>query len=105
MSSNEEEWRVLEDIPNYEVSSHGRVRHVKHQRIRKPGRTISGLLNMTFSLCGFPKTFVLAPIICATFHRPKPHKNAIVRYRDGDGDNLNFRNLYWGRRGHADRCP
>ena len=31
----EEEWKVIEDSPNYEVSSNGSVRNIKTQKILK----------------------------------------------------------------------
>lgn len=31
----QEEWRTIEEFPQYEISNIGRVRHKKHQKIRK----------------------------------------------------------------------
>ena len=40
--ANIEQWRLINDYDNYEVSSHGRVRNNNTGRILKPGINSSG---------------------------------------------------------------
>lgn len=109
----EEKWK---DIPGYEglyqASSLGRIRtcdgkktySVRHgertwkQRILKP----KGCSN--YYLCGYrvtlwkdkkPKDYLVARLVCATFHENLLGTNMTVNHKDGNRLNNNSENLEW----------
>lgn len=52
---------------------------------------------------GVPKwrTFTLARVVAFAFHGAPPTPDAVVRYRDGDKENVRAENLFWSmRRNH-----
>ena len=45
-----EEWRAVEEAPNYEVSNYGEVRNIKTGKILKPGKLKSGYLKVSLGI-------------------------------------------------------
>lgn len=98
-----EEWRVVSDSPNYEVSNLGRVRTVA-----ATFRTPAGFL-----LCPFPsrrgylvvsgparpgrnrQQFSVHVLVCAAFHGAKPTPRHQAAHWDGNKNNNSAFNLRW----------
>lgn len=86
-----EEWRNIPSLPNYEVSSVGRVRHKTRKRIRTPlvskGGTQRGegylSVNVFMAAEGRNRHFAVHRLVCEAFHGPCPlghqcaHNNGI----------------------------
>lgn len=45
-----EEWRIIEEAPNYEVSNYGEVRNIRTRKSLKPGRLKSGYLKVSLGV-------------------------------------------------------
>lgn len=90
-----EEWRtVLDGL--YEVSSHGRIRHLRTSREIKP-IWMRGLRYWAVAVMRKNKkpTYIgYGKLIAETFLGAKPPK-ARLRYRDGDTRNCQVQNLYY----------
>jgi hypothetical protein len=104
-----EEWRVVSDWPDYEVSNFGRVRkatdglngtggviypkgHIR-KLYRHKGHHWVGLTRDRTT-----KTRGVAPLVCAAFHGPKPSWRHEALHNNGDGYDDRADNLRWGTR-------
>lgn len=80
-----EEWRSVEDYPNYEVSSLGRVRNVRTGRVLKNGYFKNGYVKITLTN-GKPRTFTMHSLVAHAFIGPRP-EGLVVAHWDGTRDN------------------
>lgn len=103
--NDQEEWRVSPTLPEYEVSSYGRLRKTVHYKDmpkggkRKYGGQIhvgqdSGEGRMIIQYKG--KTYKVHQLICEAFNGPKPFEKAVVMHLDENYRNNRPDNLAWG---------
>lgn len=95
-----EEWRDVVGWPQYQVSSHGRVRStIGGSRwppmILKNLVTVHGYVRITLCHEGRRKRYTLHGLVCEAFHGPKPSKLHAVAHNDGDKLNNYYTNLRW----------
>lgn len=110
MKKQREEWRVIADAIDYEVSSAGRLRrrtpgHLTYAGKEQPGyRRRDGYLWAMLRLSGGSRvTRAIHRIVCAAFHGPPPFVGAQVAHLDGTRTNNAARNLRWKTaKGNAD---
>lgn len=86
----EEIWKTIEEYPNYEVSSLGRVKNVKTGRILKPLKQRGGYLRV--DLCRKHK--VIHRLVAEAF-LPNPHNLPVINHKneiktDNRVNNLEF---------------
>lgn len=99
-----EEWRASPSLPEYEVSSLGRVRRVPYQKAMPRGgtRTYGGQPHfgqeadgrMIFVFRG--KSYKVHQLVCEAFNGAKPFPAAVVMHMDEDFRNNRASNLGWG---------
>lgn len=100
-----EEWRVSPSLPDYEVSSFGRLRRIPHYKpmprggLRKYGGQPtygqdSKEGRMIISYKG--KSYKVHRLVCEAFNGPKPFENAVVMHLDENYRNNRPENLQWG---------
>jgi hypothetical protein len=58
-----EEWRPINDYPNYLISSLGRVKIIKNDKIRKPFSDKDGYLKLNLSKDGIKKAFSIHRLV------------------------------------------
>lgn len=102
----EEVWKISPTLPEYEVSSWGRIRRKPYTAPMPHGgtRTYGGkawygcnnTLNrrMTFRFRG--KTYKVHQLICEAFNGPKPDNCEVCMHLDEDYTNNRPENLAWG---------
>jgi hypothetical protein len=88
-----ERWRVIEDWPNYEISSLGRVRNVRTGRLLSLGGR-SKYIKVTLCHAG---RYVPTPvhILVATAFVHGCFEGALVNHKDGNKHNNRATNLEW----------
>lgn len=89
----EEEWRIVEDAPQYEVSNLGRVRHIKRKKIRKP-QDCGGYQIIGYKENGKLKNFYVHIAVAKAFV-PNPDNKPEVSHLDESRDNNRASNLTW----------
>ena len=94
-----EEWRSIEDCPDYEISSSGNVRRNLsggRKLILKPAPSRFGHLNI--SVYNGKKQFRTSVhrLVCRAFNGPPPFLGAVVRHLNGVPDDNRPENLAWG---------
>lgn len=88
-----EKWKVIEDYPNYSVSSHGRVKRIDSEKILKPCNR-NGYLYVSLCRDGKCKAHSVHHLVCTWFVGPRPvHKE--VNHINGDREDNYFENLEW----------
>lgn len=92
--SEREIWRRIDNYPEYEASSHGRVRRVSSGRILKHG-SVYGYPFVSLCHNGKNKTRRINIIIAEAFLGQRPFQEAIVAHNDGDKTNNLVSNLRW----------
>jgi hypothetical protein len=98
---HDEEWRINPRFPNYEVSSHGRVRRLttvtngRAGRILKAAQHYGGYWQHGLSVDGRAKNVLLNRLVCETFHGPAPSDAHVAAHGDHDRSNNRADNLRW----------
>lgn len=92
-----EEWKEIEDFPNYRVSNYGRIKSVKNGKILK-GQTNYNCYAV--ALCnkekGLKKQFNIANLVMNAFKPLDIDTTRLhVKHRDGDMYNNRLENLEW----------
>jgi hypothetical protein len=104
-----EKWITIQDFPNYQVSSLGKVRRAAPVCMKRKGgiylyfkeaKIISSHINhgyphVTISRDNKKITIAVHILVCLTFHGPKPSPQHEVGHRDGDRLNARADNLRW----------
>lgn len=96
MSKEEEEWVLIEDFPNYMVSSFGRIKNIKTNRILKPYFHSDGykFIDLSNRELEFQKTKSVHRLVCFAFH-PNPENKPEVNHKDGVRWNNHKDNVEW----------
>lgn len=85
---NEEIWKAIPSLPNYEASSHGRVRNIKTGTIRKNQlKKESGR-----EYLGFKKKILVHHLVAEAFHGKRP-EGMVVDHIDRNRRNNHSSNL------------
>jgi hypothetical protein len=106
-----EEWKPVEDFPEYLVSSLGQIYNTRQDKLMAKSRTTQGDLKVTMSIGGdrvtrsvrvlVAEAFVAKPVAGRGFHRTAVPDTVIVL--DGDQENITSYNLAWRPRWFANR--
>lgn len=100
-----EYWRVCSRLPDYIISSEGRVMHIPRQvKMHRGGlEWVGGLITTgvknpdgRIQLQYRGKTHKLHQLVCETFHGPKPFPGAVVMHLNDDPSDNRAANLKWG---------
>ena len=114
MDANElsEEWRLIQDFPDYEVSSLGRVRRAKDGYRTHPisgtvylryragtiingGADLDGYRGVTLHREGYCRRIKICVLVCLAFNGPRPSPEYQVAHWDGCNTNDRKDNLRW----------
>ena len=91
----DEEWRVIERAPGYEVSSLGRIRNIKFGRLVKPQPDKDGYFQFT-GVVGSKRTVVkIHRAVLIAFKGQPPSKLHLSSHEDGNKQNNRLGNLEW----------
>lgn len=101
-----EEWRIAPSLPEYEVSSLGRIRRIPHFSPMPGGgeRIYGGKVwlgcwepkQKRYILMYRGKTYKVARLVCEAFHGVAPPNLPYVLHLDEDSRNNRASNLKWG---------
>lgn len=101
---NGEEWAVIDEFPQYLVSSHGQVKHSVRDTLRKIVVNERGVPVITFHRVGEGVRYLrqLNHLVADAFLDPPEvyTRNSIV-HLDGNLENCRVDNLRWGTRGEV----
>lgn len=99
-------WKQSPTLPNYEVSSIGRVRCIPHQANCLVNRTrtyggkewfgVWSKKDRRFILVHKGRTYKVARLVCEAFHGPAPDEKPKCLHRDENSRNNRQENLMWG---------
>jgi hypothetical protein len=97
-----EEWRIIEGLDNYEISSFGNVDSRKTSGPRRPSRNKQGVEMMTFFQDGHYVTRAVSLLVANTFLQEPPRDDFTTPiHLDGDRSNCRVDNLMWRPRWFA----
>lgn len=89
-----EQWKLIEDYPNYEVSNMGRVRNTKTGRILRLVVNEWGYLHVTLCKDGKMKRFLVHRLVATTFIQ-NPENKSQVNHINGIKTDNRVENLEW----------
>lgn len=90
-----EHWLEIEDFPNYEVSSHGRVRNKRTERILKPMDNRRGALMVFLHRDGQGYSKALRRLVAEAFEPMGDRDDLTPIHLDCDYTNCAIDNLEW----------
>ena len=93
-AANIEQWRLIDEYQNYEISSHGRVRNNKTNRILKNGKDKDGYSCLTLRKEGKGKFHYVHRLVAFSFCE-NPENLDLVDHIDRVKTNNIFNNLRW----------
>lgn len=85
-------WKPISDYPKYWISTWGRVRNNRFNRILKPSKPSNGYLQVNVSNHNHRRSKCIHQLMASTFLGPKPHKFE-VSHVDDDKENNKLSNL------------
>ena len=110
-----EEWKSVPSLPQYEVSSEGRIRRVPYEAPMPRGgvRMYGGqewkgvwAKDQKRRIIIFNrKTYKLHRLVCEAFHGPSPFHKAVVMHLNENSDDNRPENLAWGTQKEKPQCP
>lgn len=89
------EWRLVKNFPNYEVSNTGIVRNIKTNKLLKPYSSGKGGYLKVKLTEGGKTTQCLAHRLVAQAFIPNPHNLPTVNHRTGIRTQNDYRSLEW----------
>jgi hypothetical protein len=92
-----EEWKTIEDFPNYEISNMGRCRTKKTHYLKKGEKTqYRGVISHAYSFNkdGIKHRNSVGRLVALHFV-PNPEGYKFIRYKDGNYSNFNYLNIEW----------
>lgn len=92
-------WDVLQRIPTYEVSSHGRFRNIATKVLLRGTKAHNGYIHIGLTSDG-RQTFYLAHRIVAEAFLKKGPDHVVVNHINGVRDDNRASNLEWCTRSH-----
>lgn len=96
MNFENEQWKIIDDFFDYEVSDYGRVRSLKNGKLRliKGIITAYGYVQVSFSNNGKVKNVKVHRLVLTAFVGPCPN-NMEGCHNDGNRQNNKLQNLRW----------
>jgi hypothetical protein len=89
------EWRIIEDFPNYFVNPLADVMNARNESLIRPSVVNSGVLSVVLFQGGIPHRRSLAKVVAETFVlKPTAWCNTPI-HLDGERGNCQARNLMW----------
>lgn len=89
-----EEWKTIENYPNYRVSTYGRIYSIKRDIIMKPFHDGWGYLCVELRNEYGGRAFKVSRLVAKAFI-PNPYNKPEVNHIDGNKENNNVDNLEW----------
>jgi DNA-binding transcriptional regulator YiaG len=102
LNINDEDWKAIEEFPDYMVSRFGQVYSKRANRILQPLNNIDGYICYALTKDKKRKNVNVNRLVAEAFI-PNPENKTTVIYIDGDYTNNIWTNLKWGYRGDSDR--
>jgi hypothetical protein len=90
----EEIWKIIEDFPNYEVSTFGNIKNTTTNKILKPSLNSSGYNRCTL-INNFKKTISTIHRVVAETFIQNPENKPTVNHKDRNRINNKLENLEW----------
>lgn len=88
----EEFWAVIEDFPDYAISTHGRVFNLKFDSELRPRNNSYGYLRVTLRREGVSHEYYIHHLVAKTFVTGY-HDKIQIKHHDGDNGNNKVDNL------------
>ncbi len=95
---DEEEWKVIAEFPDYEVSSLGNIRSNKRNKCKLLAQALTSDRYKFVGLVNSNGMFNrrTARLVCIAFHGDPPFEGALALHKNDDKDNNSKDNVYWG---------
>ena len=97
----EEEWENILGFPNYMISTHGRVRNIKHGRLVKMSTTKQGAMKVSLYSENNRITKSVKVLVAEAFLPGRTDQFDTAMHLDGDQSNNRIENLVWRPRWFA----
>ena len=88
----QEEWKQIQEYPNFEVSNHGRVRNIEKDKVISNSRNKHGYYTVRLAKDGIQKTHNLHSLV-ARYFVPNPFRLIVVDHIDRNRLNNLYSNL------------
>jgi hypothetical protein len=97
----EEEWTEILGFPNYMVSTHGRIRNIKHERLVKMSLTKQGAVKVSLYSENIRVTKSVKVLVAESFLPGRTDQFDTALHLDGNQSNNYIENLVWRPRWFA----